>query len=194
MPQPSNSSQPAAPPAIEPDTKNWTWVLDEQCPECGFDARDLDVRSIGEGIRANASQWLEILDRNDADLRTRPSPEIWSALEYAAHVSDVFNIFDQRLERMLSEDGPHYENWDQDVSAVEQRYDLADPRGVARSLARRADTVATRFASVSGDEWERPGFRSDGSAFTVESFARYFMHDPVHHLYDVDQVFADLAR
>ncbi|NDG11232.1 MAG: hypothetical protein EB111_05220 [Actinobacteria bacterium] len=29
------------------------------------------------------------------------------------------------------------------------------------------------------------GFRSDGSAFTVESIARYLMHDPVHHLWDV---------
>ena len=27
--------------------------------------------------------------------------------------------------------------------------------------------------------------RSDGVAFTVVSFARYFLHDPVHHLDDV---------
>jgi hypothetical protein len=29
------------------------------------------------------------------------------------------------------------------------------------------------------------GARSDGAQFTVESFARYFIHDPIHHLYDV---------
>ena len=22
---------------IDPDTKDWTWVLDRPCPECGFD-------------------------------------------------------------------------------------------------------------------------------------------------------------
>jgi hypothetical protein len=27
--------------------------------------------------------------------------------------------------------------------------------------------------------------RSDGATFTVETFARYFIHDPVHHFYDV---------
>jgi hypothetical protein len=32
---------------------------------------------------------------------------------------------------------------------------------------------------------ERTGDRSDGSSFTVESFARYFLHDPVHHVADV---------
>ncbi len=29
------------------------------------------------------------------------------------------------------------------------------------------------------------GLRSDGSAFTVESLAAYFIHDPIHHLHDV---------
>jgi hypothetical protein len=38
---------------------------------------------------------------------------------------------------------------------------------------------------VTGAQWERTGRRSDGARFTVETFARYFIHDPVHHLYDV---------
>src|SRR4051794_791858 len=25
------------PEPVEPDTKDWTWVLDRPCPECGFD-------------------------------------------------------------------------------------------------------------------------------------------------------------
>jgi hypothetical protein len=31
----------------------------------------------------------------------------------------------------------------------------------------------------------RPGRRSDGATFTAETFARYFIHDPIHHLHDV---------
>jgi len=38
---------------------------------------------------------------------------------------------------------------------------------------------------VTGAQWRRTGNRSDGASFTVETFARYFVHDPVHHLYDV---------
>ena len=26
---------------VVPDTKDWTWVLGEQCPECGFIAADV---------------------------------------------------------------------------------------------------------------------------------------------------------
>lgn len=32
---------------------------------------------------------------------------------------------------------------------------------------------------------ERPGYRSDGAAFTVASLARYHLHDVVHHTWDV---------
>ena len=46
--------------------------------------------------------------------------------------------------------------------------------------------LADRFDAVGADQWERRGFRSDGSVFTVESLGRYLMHDPVHHLWDVD--------
>jgi len=42
--------------------------------------------------------------------------------------------------------------------------------------------------AVAGDQWARSGRRSDGASFTVETFARYFVHDPVHHLYDVTGV------
>lgn len=36
-----------------------------------------------------------------------------------------------------------------------------------------------------GAQWNRTGNRSDGAHFTIETFGRYFLHDPVHHPYDV---------
>ena len=40
-----------------------------------------------------------------------------------------------RVGRMLAEDDPHYENWDQDATAIEDRYDEQDPATVAGELA-----------------------------------------------------------
>jgi len=40
-------------------------------------------------------------------------------------------------------------------------------------------------ARSTAEQWERPGRRSHGAHFTVASFARYLVHDPVHHLADV---------
>jgi hypothetical protein len=65
---------------------------------------------------------------------------------------------------------------------------------VARELVSAGDSLAGRWATVGRDGWGRPGRRSDGSAFTVDSFARYFLHDPVHHLADVADGYARLDR
>ena len=110
---------------------------------------------------------------------------MWSPLEYACHVRDVFRLYDERLRLMLAETDPLFPNWDQDETAVAQRYAEQDPAGVASQLATAAETLASHFDEVREEQWQRRGRRSDGARFTVASFARYFIHDPVHHLYDV---------
>jgi hypothetical protein len=166
-----------------PDTKDWTWVLARPCPECGLDPRRLARDAIAGMVRANADAWPGVLSGSNA--RRRPSPAAWSALEYGCHVRDVFRRFDERLMLMLTVDGPRFANWDQDATAVADRYAEQEPAEVAASLREAAGVIAARFDGVSGDQWQRTGSRSDGAHFTVESLARYFIHDPVHHLWDV---------
>lgn len=169
--------------SIEPDTKNWTWVLERPCPECGFDAAEVSVADVGSSTRSSAESWRRALQTEGVTTRRRP--DRWSTLEYACHVRDVFRLFDRRLELMLTVDDPSFENWDQDATAVEDGYDTQDPRVVSAELVEAALRVAERFDSVAADQWHRRGTRSDGAVFTVESFARYFLHDPIHHLWDV---------
>jgi hypothetical protein len=170
---------------IIPDTKDWTWVLDRPCPECGFTTQSFPRTRVGGLLRANAAQWAALLGGPRAELTTRPRPERWSTVEYACHVRDVFRLYAERLDLMLTGDDPAFPNWDQDLTAVEERYGEQDPAVVAPELTAAAERLASAFDGVTGDQWERTGTRSDGVHFTVESFARYFIHDPVHHLWDV---------
>lgn len=168
---------------IVPDTKDWTWVLDRRCDECGFEASSFPREQVGDLVRENAAAWRGLLAL--PEVRTRASDDRWSALEYACHVRDVFRLYDQRLRMMLEQDDPHYPNWDQDEAAVSGAYDREDPERVAEEIEAAAAQLANRFDGVRGDQWQRMGNRSDGASFTVESFARYFVHDPIHHLDDV---------
>ena len=86
---------------------------------------------------------------------------------------------------MLAQDDPLYPNWDQDETAVAERYGEQDPLRVSAEVRSAAESVASRFDGVQPEQWERRGRRSDGASFTVETFARYFAHDWVHHLWDV---------
>ncbi|MCS5734834.1 DinB family protein [Herbiconiux daphne] len=169
--------------AIVPDTKNWTWVLERECPECGFDSSATEAGAVPALLRANAAAWPAVLERDDVTVR--PDAATWSNLEYAAHVRDVFRIFRVRLGLMLDDDDPEFANWDQDATAVEDRYNEQDPAVVSAELTAAAEELATAFEQVPDDAWQRRGFRGDGSVFTVDTLARYFIHDPVHHLHDV---------
>jgi hypothetical protein len=170
---------------IAPDTKDWTWVLKRPCPECGLDTSSFDREDVATLLRDNAGGWQKVLTRED--VRARPDDATWSPLEYACHVRDVFRIFRSRLELMLTTRDPDFPNWDQDKTAVEERYGEQDPQRVAVELADAAEKLARGFDGVTGEAWERTGNRGDGSRFTVETFARYFLHDPVHHLHDVER-------
>jgi hypothetical protein len=170
------------------DTKNWTWVLEERCPECGFEAAALPRDQIGAQARSVADAFATFLGEDH--VRERPSPEVWSTLEYGCHIRDVFRVMDGRLALMLDLDGAEFENWDQDATAIEDRYDLQDPATVAAEVLTSGAAVADAFDSVAGDQWSHRGLRSNGSEFTVETLGRYLVHDVVHHVGDIEQAHA----
>ena len=168
---------------IIPDTKNWTWVLERPCPDCGFDASTVRIADVPGILRENTAAWPEVLLR--PDVRVRPDDSTWSPLEYAAHVRDVFRIFSIRLSAILSADNPEFENWDQDATAIAERYDEQDPAFVSAELVSAGHQLADAFEAVPGEAISRTGRRSDGAIFTVETLGQYLVHDPVHHLWDV---------
>jgi hypothetical protein len=171
------------PDTVTPDTKDWTWVLERPCPECGFDSRTVRREEIPVRLRANATEWRALLA--GGRVRRRPRPGVWSPLEYGCHVRDACRVYDERVRLMLATDDPAYPNWDQDDTAVAERYGEQDPAAVAAELVAAAGALADRFAGVTGDGWPRTGRRGDGAGFTVDSISRYLLHDVVHHVHDV---------
>ena len=74
---------------------------------------------------------------------------------------------------MLDQDEPTFANWDQDETAVAERYDLQDPAVAAASWSRprrRSQRRTTRCRAPEAT-WARRGLRDNGSEFTVDSLA-----------------------
>jgi hypothetical protein len=169
---------------IPRETKDWTFVLERPCPECGLDVRSIPPETVAVRLREVAAGWRGVLT-GPGQLGIRPAPTVWAPVEYACHVRDVCRIFHSRLQLMLTEDDPLFPNWDQDQAAEDGRYLAQEPRQVASELGAAAEVLAAAFDQVAGAQWDRTGTRSDGAHFTVRSFARYLLHDVAHHLYDV---------
>lgn len=168
---------------IVKDSKNWTWVIDTPCPDCGFDALQYPDAAIAPAIRDNARSWPAVLTRET--VRDRPDDSTWSPLEYSAHVRDVMRVYRERLRLMVETDDPLYPNWDQDETAVADRYNEQDPTAVDSELAEIAAELSAAFEALEAQQWQRRGRRSDGASFTVSRMAKYMTHDLVHHRWDV---------
>ncbi|WP_280268312.1 DinB family protein [Nocardia wallacei] len=188
---------------IVPDDKDWTWVLEKACPECGFDGPATAYEEVPGLVRDAAARFTTVLGR--PNVAVRPDDSTWSPLEYAAHVRDVCRIFAHRLDIILAgadaapgpaipaydttvtvgDDLPMFANWDQDATAEAARYREQDPAAVSRDLGTAAETVSRAFESVPAPARSRAARRTNGSEFTIDSLSTYFAHDLAHHLHDV---------
>lgn len=169
-----------------PDTADWTWVLTRACPDCGFAAADVPAERIAEVVRDAGTRYAAVLGRDD--VRTRPAEGVWSPLEYTCHVRDVCDVMRGRVEQILAGGGGepvHFANWDQDATAVEKAYWASDPTEVRGEVERAFEQAADAFERPQGEQWERRAIRSNGAEFTATTLGQYFLHDVVHHLWDV---------
>lgn len=161
-----------------------------RCQECGFDDTTLDPPDIPTSLRAFAKRYRAPLTRflpgedGDALVRRRPAEGTWSALEYAAHVRDVFAASDRWIGRCIDEDRPVLDGPAPDVLAAERRYNEDDPAGVADALAANAERLAATVEALADGEWDRVGIRRDEER-SVRSTARRAVHEGSHHLLDI---------
>lgn len=172
--------------AIQPDTKDWTWVVERPCPECGFDPASAPPEAL-PGLIEDASERLQLaLERGDATVRTRPG--VWSVVEYSQHMADVLEVMTQRLRAILDAAGADaaFESWDGDAVAQASEYDHANTHVTGILVKQRAAAAASAWAEPTGEQWGWTGVRSDGVRFTAAGLGAYLAHELVHHLRDVD--------
>ena len=163
---------------------------DPICEECGFEYEALapadvpaQLRSFAKRYRAPLTRFLRDED-GDALVRQRPAPAVWSALEYAAHVRDVFANDARWIDQCMEEDRPTLQGPGPDELATAGRYNEADPVAVADALAANAEALAARIEAVPADGWDRVGLRR-GEERSVLLQARRAVHEGSHHLLDI---------
>ncbi len=166
------------------------------CEECGLDVDSLSPADTATSLRSFAKRYRAPLTRflpsedGDVIVRQRPDPSTWSALEYACHVRDVFDVYTTRVQRTLVEDTPTFEPMDRDERARRDRYNEQDPGAVADQLAANAERLAELLGGVDADDWERTAItpHPEPAPRTLLSMARHVVHEGSHHLLDVGRV------
>jgi hypothetical protein len=161
--------------------------LADRCPECGF-AYMLLPAEIVERLVVDAGAFaarLHALD--DAAARRRPSPDVWSPLEYACHVRDMLRVQTERVERVAREHEPELAPMGRDERAVADRYNEQDPREVAPALLDAARNLSARLSGLDDAGWLRVAIYSYPvrARRTLEWIGNHTVHELVHHAGDV---------
>ena len=165
------------------------------CPECGIDYDTISPADAAVAVRSFPRRIAEQLHRVEGDealLRRRPEPTVWSPLEYTAHVADGFAFMADTVGRMRAESNPKIEDWDPDARASEQQYNEQSVHAVLADLDANAHRFADAIEATSTDDLDRMGQFSWGDR-DVLMMIRNGVHEGKHHLRDVELVLERLG-
>ncbi|GAA4601646.1 DinB family protein [Actinoallomurus liliacearum] len=167
----------------------------ETCAECGFEPAEIEAEETPGLIRRFSALHRDRLvgravdEGRRAELRVRPQRGVWSPLEYAGHLRDVYALFDRRVRAVLSEPGGVLEVIDHDAVVARGAYDRLDPEALAADLGACADRLAATLTGVRPEQWPWYGARA-GERRTIEEIAKRAVHESRHHLMDVERILA----
>lgn len=165
----------------------------EQCDACGFDGSHYGDEELLDAVRSLGGRWQTLLDESGAELRVRPAPEVWSAIEYAAHSRDVTALHAFGVEQALTTDEPAFAEIDGDrlIDDAAAAYADLDAADVVAALDVHASRLAELAADAGPDRWSR-GLTVGEHRSDVRRLLEHALHDSVHHLDDVERGLAQL--
>ena len=162
-----------------------------ECPECGFAYESVGLDEIPIVLRELGSRFSVAIEGiDDAILRGRTDPMVWSPLEYLCQVRDVFLIQRDRAVLALIEDRPSFPRMYRDERVDLVHYASEAPGQVVQDQLRvAADLVAGVFSARSPDEWQRPLIYNypEPVERDLAWLGRHTVHEGEHHLFDIDR-------
>ena len=116
----------------------------------------------------------------DAELDHRPSPDEWTAREVVHHLADSEATAYVRLRRLIAEDRPVIQGYDEPAYARRLHYDRPIATSLAVLRAVRAASLEL-LESLTPDEWTREGTHSESGAYSVARWLElYAAHSHDH--------------
>ncbi|HZI18578.1 MAG TPA: DinB family protein [Pyrinomonadaceae bacterium] len=110
----------------------------------------------------------------DEELSARPLPGKWTAREIVHHLADSEMTSAVRLRKLLAEESPQIQGYDQDAFAERLGYN-GRPVGPALDALRAARaTTAQLLDSMTDEDWSRAGTHSESGRYGAEDWLRIY--------------------
>ncbi|HEX2500720.1 MAG TPA: DinB family protein [Methylomirabilota bacterium] len=111
----------------------------------------------------------------------RPAPGEWSAREVVHHLADSETISGIRFRRLLIEDNPVIQGYDEANYARHFRYQERPWEPALRAFEAARATTAQLLDSMTDADWRRAGTHSESGPYSAEAWLRiYAEHAHIH--------------
>lgn len=92
----------------------------------------------------------------------------WGAVEIMAFLRDWDEVFADRLNQILTESEPEFDEEDPDLWSIERDYHAEVPDTVVSQFRQGRTRLVARLRDLSDDDWQRTARMPDGGVATVE--------------------------
>ncbi len=129
----------------------------------------------------------------EAELDRRPAPEKWSSREIVHHLADSEMTSAIRLRRLIAEDQPVIQGYDEAEYARRLHYDRPIEASLQAFGAARACTVPF-LERLTPAEWDRVGTHSESGAYSVDKWLQIYAVHAHNHADQIRRARATVAR
>lgn len=114
-------------------------------------------------------------------LAAHPIANKWSAAEIVHHLADSETTSGLRLRRLLVEDHPLIQGYDQDEYAARLNYNQREIAPSLEAFRSARDTTAQLFEFMTDADWHKEGTHSESGSYTSEDWLKIYAAHAHNH-------------
>ena len=148
-----------------------------------------------EELSAFPAKLKEKLAAAGPQLRIRASDGRFAMVEHLCHLGDLETEgFGARIERMLKEERPEWDDFDGETVARERKYLEQDAETALQRFVDAREKTVARLRTLSGEDWQRRGVHRGMGEVTLKRVVEMMLeHDRVH-ADDIETLLKELNR
>ena len=112
----------------------------------------------------------------------------WSAAEIVHHLADSETTSGLRLRRLIVEDHPLIQGYDQDAYATKLNYNRRDVAPSLEAFRNARLTSAQLFEFMTDEDWLREGTHSESGSYTADDWLRIYAAHAHNHAAQIQRL------
>jgi len=126
-------------------------------------------------------------------LAAHPIPGKWSAREIVHHLGDSETTSAGRLRKLLVDDNPTIQGYDQDKFATKLRYNERDMAPALEAFRSARETTGQLLELMNEDDWKRAGTHTESGPYSMEDWLKIYAAHAHNHAAQIRRLHEALA-